>query len=126
MRRSSARAGTAPLAALAALFAVGLGLSIYAGALPTADREQPTDPETVLQEVRRAATTAGVLDPDSLAPIDSLPAGWTVNVTLETPAGRRHLGPPPAANAARAARTVTVEREAGVRTGGRLSVAVGR
>lgn len=124
MRRSSARAGTEPLAALAAVFAVGVGLAAFAGAVPVPEQTGSADPEAVLQEVRLAATTDGVLDPDDLDAGTSVPAGWEVNVTLETSAGRRHVGPEPPERAERADRTVTVGLGPGALAPGHLEVAV--
>lgn len=124
MRPSSDRAGTDPLAALAAVFAVGVGLATFAGAVPVAEQTDPVDPEAVLQEVRRAATSNGVLHPTALAAGNSVPAGWQVNVTLESPDGRHHIGPEPPDRAARADRTVTVALGPGVLAPGHLEVAV--
>jgi len=126
MRRSLASGQTEPLAALAAVFAVGVGLAAFAGAVPVPAETGPTDPAAVLQEVRQAATSDGVLDPAALARVDSIPGGWQVNVTLETPAGRRHLGAPPPERAERADRTVTVALAPGVLAPGHLAVAVWR
>jgi hypothetical protein len=125
MRRSSARGATEPLAAIAALFAVGVGLTVFAGALPAPGEAKSVDPEAVLGEVRAAASTDGVLDPPALTTAVA-PAGWRVNVTLETRAGRRSLGPEPAPDAAKAGRPVTVALDRGERGPGRLSVAVWR
>ncbi|MEF8775215.1 MAG: hypothetical protein V5A43_01770 [Haloarculaceae archaeon] len=124
MRHSSARAGTEPLAALAAVFAVGVGLAAFAGAVPVPDPTGSPDPAAVLQEVRLDATTDGVLHPTALDVGESVPAGWQVNVTLETPTGRRHLGPEPPDRAERADRSVTVAQAPGVLVPGHLEVEV--
>jgi hypothetical protein len=125
MPHSSAEGATEPLAAIAALFAVGVGLTVYAGALPDPGGTDSVDPEAVLGEVRAAATTDGVLDPDAVSTA-VVPAGWRVNVTLETRIGRVTVGPEPAPNAATASRPLTVALAPDVRGPGRLSVAVWR
>ncbi len=126
VRRSSGRAATEPLAALVALFAVGVGLTAFAGALPEADGAGGIDPETALQEVRSAATSDGVLSPAALSRDAVLPAGWRLNVTLETPERRHRRGPQPERSAETASRPVTVLTASGERRPGRLTVAVWR
>ena len=126
MRRWSARGQAEPLAALAAVFAVGVGLAVYAGALPEADEPSTVDPDTVLQDVRQSPMEGGVLVPGTLGTGREVPAGWEVNVTLETPDGRRTLGPSPPPDARRASRPVTVRLAPGALRPGRLRVAVWR
>lgn len=126
MGRSSARATVEPLAALAAVFAVGVGLALYAGALPVSEDEAGLDAAGVLQEVRLAATDGAVLDPTRVAVPPDVPAGWRVNVTLRTRSRTRQLGPPVAGTPARADRPITVRLAPGRLRPGRLSVAVWR
>lgn len=108
MARSSARGYVEPLAAIAAVFAVVMGLSFYATAVD--DVRHPGErsvAETVLDELRRDAMVDGVLDPDRLRTVEP-PAGWAVNVTLASPIGRWSRGPRPPESADRAIHTVAV------------------
>lgn len=122
MSRSSARGYVEPLAALAAVFAVVVGLTVYAGGLEGVLR--PGDrsiAESVLDDVATAAETRGVVEPaavETAAP----PAGWDANVTLATREGRITRGPTPPADADRATRRVSVRLAPGTVRPGRLVV----
>ncbi len=108
MLPSSARGYVEPLAAIAAVFAVVIGLTIYAGTVD--DVRQPGErsvAKTVLDELRQDAMVDGVLEPDRLRTVEP-PTGWTVNVTLASPTGRWSRGPRPPNAADRARRTVAV------------------
>lgn len=128
MSRWSGRAQVEPLAALAAVFAVGVALSTYAGVLdstlPTSDRDLagPT-----VERVERRASDAGVLDPDSLAGgLRAGPDGYRLNLTL-TAAGRTwSAGPPAPASADAASTTVSVRVAPGRVRPGRLRAEVWR
>lgn len=126
MSRSSARGYVEPLAALAAVFAVTVGLAVYVGAL---DRPlRPTDrpvAETVLDELTTEAGTMGVVDVEAFASA-SPPAGWHANVTLATRDGRLSRGPIPPADADRATRRVSVRLAPGTIRPGRLTVVAWR
>lgn len=126
MGHSSARATVEPFAALAAVFAVGVGLALYAGALPVTEDDAGIDAAGVLQEVRLAATDGAVLDPSRVAVPPGVPAGWRVNVTLRTRNETRQLGPPIQGSPARADRPITVRLAPGRLRPGRLEVAVWR
>lgn len=108
MERSSARAYVEPVAAIAAVFAVVAGLTVYAGAVDRA--LAPTDrsvAEPVLDDLLREARIDGVVDPGRLAAAEP-PTGWHANVTLSTPEGRVTRGPSPPNSADRASRQVAV------------------
>lgn len=126
MPRSSARAYVEPIAALAAVFALGLGLTLYAGALD--DRRTDGDRRTaatVLDAVLGDATELGVVSPGRLRRAD-VPAGWSANLTVVTPAGRWTYGDPPPPGAERAERRVSISVAPGEVRPGRLRVAVWR
>lgn len=124
MPRSSARGYVEPLVAIAAVFVLGVGLTVYASALAAreqADRRQVA--ETVVESVGGQAESLGVLRPSALRHAVA-PSGWSVNLTLVSPAGRWSTGgtPPPAADRAR--RRVAVRLGPGVLRPGVLRVAV--
>lgn len=108
MPRSSARGYVEPLAAIVAVFAVALGLGVYAGAVDDAlgASERPVA-EPVLEDLLREARTDGVVHPDRLAAATP-PPGWRANVTLATPEGHVTRGPTPPASADQASRQVAV------------------
>jgi hypothetical protein len=126
--RSSAREGRGqaePLAALVAVAAVGVGLSVYAGALD-ASTPAPVDrtPETVLAAVHDAVAPDGTVLPDRLdRGLAAVPDGRMANVTLATDDRTWRAGPAPPSGAEAARRRVPVERTAGV-DAGRLRVVV--
>ncbi len=122
MQRSSARAYVEPIAAIAAVFAVAAGLTLYVGvlgdALGTDDRPVAG---TVLDDVRRAGGTLGVVSPRDVVAAGP-PAGWHANVTLSTRAGRWTSGPTPPADADSAQAAVAVRLGPGTIRPGRLTV----
>lgn len=122
MPRSSGRGYVEPLAAIAAVFAVAAGLTLYAGGLGDAlgEADRPVA-ETVLEEVRGAADDRGVVEPVALARAEP-PGGWQANVTLSTRAGRFSRGPTPPADADRATARVAVRLGPGTIRPGRLTV----
>jgi len=106
MRRSSGRAQVEPTAALAAVFAVCVGLSIYAGVAGDAVTGGPLSPGpdvTARQTADAVADTArssGVVLPGRLAgALDAGPSGRRVNATLSTADRRWTAGPTPPAGA---------------------------
>lgn len=126
MGRSSARAYVEPIAALAAVFAVVVGLAVYTGAVGEfLGRNDRPVAETVLEEFVREARTDGVVDPERLAGLQA-PTGWRVNVTLATPTDRWTRGPTPPDSADRARREVAVRLAPGSIRPGRLTVVAWR
>lgn len=124
------RGQASPTAALVAVAAVGLGLSLYAttlaGVVPTADREVA---EPTLSRVHEAASPGGVAVPNRLeTAVDAGPTGWTVLVELRTDAEHWTAGPVPAPNADTqiAARRVPVRVAPGRVASGQLRVVVHR
>lgn len=124
------RGQASPTAALIAVAAIGLGLSLYAtvfaGVGPTADRNVA---EPTLSRVHDVVAPAGVADPDRLdAARDAGPAGWTLRIELR--AGGRQWAAGDAQPGAR--RTTSAGRRVAVRTSpgrvlsGRLRVVVRR
>jgi hypothetical protein len=95
---SSDSGQTEPLAALVAVAAVGIGLSLYAGVLDdaiadTSDREIA---EPTLDRVERVLASDGVADPEVLTEaVASGPAGYRINLTLGTTRHRWTAGPTP-------------------------------
>ena len=137
------RAQSSPVAALAALFAVCAGVSLYAtvlaGAVPVVDERSAAGP--TLDRVADAASDGGVVAPDRLAAtLDRGPAGRRLNVSLVVDGRAWYVGPAiPAARSAaanradgagganrvdRAGRLVSVRLAPGRVEPGRLSVAV--
>lgn len=125
MRRWSARGQVEPLAALAAVFAVCVGLTVYAGAatdlLGGTDRDVA---ETVLDRTAREAGPAGFVTMEDLKNVDPAPPGWQANVTLRTPRERTTLGPSPPDETQRARRQVAVRVGPGQLNPGTLVVEV--
>lgn len=144
-RWSARRAQTEPLAALAALAAVCVGLTVYAGVLadvfPTgSDRELG---EPTLERVWNDVATDGIVRPGDLEGIDPgiAPDGYAVRVVLvdgtgelaavtidETGgrAGRARDARNAPADVTTASRPVAIERGPGDVSGGRLRVEVWR
>lgn len=102
MRRSSGRGQVEPTAALAAVFAVCLGLSLYAGVAgdvvsgggassgPDATARQAAD------AVADAARTSGSIVPGRLdGALGAGPSGYRANATLRTADRRWTAGPTP-------------------------------
>lgn len=91
MSRSSGRGQTEPLAAIVAVAAVGIGLSLYAGVLDATlpgERDRSTA-SAALERVDRAVAPAGVARPKRVpGSHEAGPGGYRTNVTL-TAAGRR-------------------------------------
>jgi hypothetical protein len=127
--RCDQRGQTEPLAALAAVFAVTVGLGIYAGglhaSLPPAGNERlaPTALDTAAD---RTSDTTGVLMPERLsrAP-DAAPAGHRLNATLTADGRLWRVGPQiPEEVADGAARRVAVRLAPNRTTVGRLRVVI--
>ena len=124
MSHSSDRGYVEPVAALVAVFALGLGLALYAGTLhetrPATDRGVA---ETVLASLQQDAEVLGTLEPARLGKAKP-PANWSTNVTLVTGDGRWVHGTVPPPRARRATTQVAVRRAPGRVVPGRLEVAV--
>lgn len=113
MSSSSARGQTEPLAALAAVFAVAIGLSLYAGVVDDALADPPDRDvaEPTLDRIERAIAPAGVAKPDRLddAVADG-PDGYRLNASIVADGRRWSVGPaPPAANVDSADTRLAVE-----------------
>ncbi len=124
------RGQASPTATLVAVAAIGLGLSLYAtvfaGVLPTTDREVA---EPTLSRVNDAVAPAGVASAGRLgAAVDEGPTGWTLRVELR--AGSQHwaAGDTPAPNeeSQSAGRRVPVRIAPGRVESGWLRVVVSR
>lgn len=108
---SGRRAQVEPFAAIVAVFAVGVGLTVYAGALDASvpgtsgrDVARPT-----LDRVSDSLGGGGVLDPRQLGNATTVtPAGYRLNVTLEAADQRWQVGPSPPEAADRASERVSV------------------
>jgi hypothetical protein len=128
MSFSSARAQVEPLAALAAVFAVGVGLTLYVGALDGAlaalddDREMaPTAADALVVE----AFAFGVVDPPlSAAAKRARPTGYRLNATLAAGGKRWRAGPPRSRGVDCVERRVSARIAPGTVRPGRLEVCV--
>lgn len=126
MSRSSGRRGqTEPLAALAAVFAVGVAVSLYAGALPVPAERSDDVAETTLSAVYRDVSSGGTVLPDRAEsrPLSG-PAGYEINITLSAGTVRVRRGPQRPPSATNATRSVGVRTGPGTVRAGRLSVGV--
>jgi len=97
MPSSSGRGQVEPLAALAAVFAVGVGLTLYAGALGETLPRLSTDRDvapTATDRLTAEASALGAVDPPLEGPAAAArPAGHRLNATLRTAASTWHAGP---------------------------------
>ena len=131
MFRASKRANRGlvePLAALAALFAVCVGLSTYAVVLADADSPSERDvAPPALDAVHDDVTVRGVVDPARVdRAVDSEPTGSRLNASIRTDERVWAVGPPASLHGDRASRRVSVRVGPGrVRWGG-LRVVVWR
>lgn len=128
MRRSSGRAQVEPLAALAAVFALGVGLALYVGvlgeALPLLSTDRSMAPATadrLLSETRAFGAVEPPLDGAAEA---ARPTGQTVNATLVAGDVAWTAGPSPPDGADCAVRQVTVRVAPAEIRPGRLEVCV--
>lgn len=116
-----------PTAALVAIFAVAVGLTLYAGALDSlpAPEESRRVAEPTLSQVHESLTATGVADPAELdGTLAVAPDGYHVAVTLSADGERWRVGPAAPTTAATAARPVSVRIAPGVVVSGRLRVEV--
>lgn len=125
-RSSTRRAQTEPLAALVAVFAVGVGLTAYAGVLGGAI--EPMDRNVAKPSLGRVGgevSRGGVVRPPLLdSGTAAEPDGYRINVTVVAEGNRWTAGPVAPADADRASRLVSVALGPGVARPGRLRVAV--
>ena len=135
MSRSSDRGGVEPLAALVAVFAVSIGLALYAGVLDDVITQTGSDrnlADPTADAVQQRLSTAGVVEPRRVErSLDAIPSGYAGNVTLRTDVRRRSgerwtAGPVPPEAADRTSRAVSVRNEPGTLRRGRLTVWVWR
>lgn len=129
MSRSSGRGQTEPLVALVAVFAVCLGVTLYAFALDDASGGTERDVATpTLDRVLAELSSGGVVDPDRLdaavADVDAELSGRGVAATLRVADRSWRAGGRPTADARTAERRVAVRIGPGHVRGGRLSVEV--
>lgn len=133
-RSDDCRGQTDPLVALVALFAVSVGVSLYAGVLDDVSATVGVDRDVAtptLERVHEATTTAGVLDPSSLEDARSVaPDGYESNVSVRAAAREWEAGPPTPTATSSEERVDSAARSVGVRLGpgrvrpGRLRVVV--
>lgn len=133
MRRSSDSAQTEPVAALIALAAVCLGVTLYAGALDTAAQKSPQTRDiagTTLDRVHRTIATAGIVDRIGAVGVTATgigaPPGWQINATLRSGPIEWQYGSTPPPSADRATRRVAVDHGNGSIRSGQLRVVVWR
>lgn len=121
------RAQTDPIAALAAVFAVCVGVTAFLG-VHTAAAPDRTDRDVAGPAAERAVEVAsedGVVVPERIdGNLDVAPAGFGRNVSVVVGPDRWSTGSVPPATADRASRTVTVEIAPGRIEAGRLVVRV--
>lgn len=129
MSRSSACRGQAePLVAVVAVFAVGVGLTVYAGALEDA-RPEGDEPsvQPALDRAERAVSEGGVVEPRRLSAAPEVaPGSHRLNATVETQGEQWQVGPTPPATARIATTRVSVRTAPGEVRPGRLTVRVWR
>lgn len=127
MSRSWGRAQTEPLAALAAVVAVGLALSLYAGVL---DAELPGSSDrhradAVSERVESAVAPAGVALPSRIDDGQAAgPTGYRTNVTLRADGRYWSAGPTAPGEADTATTRLGIRVNASRVCAGKLSVRV--
>jgi hypothetical protein len=127
----SDKATTEPLAALVAVFAVTLGLALYAGVLNDAfgtlddDRNIATP---TADAVEQRLSSAGVVQPERLHnALDTVPANYHGNATITATTGERwSRGREPPNSADTETRTVSVRVRPGTIRRGTLTTRVWR
>ncbi|CAI50696.2 uncharacterized protein NP_5210A [Natronomonas pharaonis DSM 2160] len=121
---------TEPLAALVAVFALGVGLTLYAGALdsvwPLLSGTHETAALAVDATASEAADFGVVAPPITEAAAAASPAGYRLNATLRADGRMWHAGQPRPADADCDRRTVSVRTAPGRVSRGLLEVCVWR
>jgi hypothetical protein len=128
MSSSSDRGQTEPLAALVAVFALGLGLSLYVGVLDSTllslsdEREiTPTAADRLVSE----SSSFGILDPPIAAHVAaSRPRGHELNATVRAEGSAWTGGPPRVGSIDCTERSVSVRTAPGRIRPGQLEVCV--
>jgi hypothetical protein len=124
MSRSSGRGQVDPFAALVAVAALGVGLSLYAGVVSdTLEADDEPRTEQVLEQVHDRTAPNGVVDPRRLTDVVSRSRPH-VNATLATRTRRWTAGPPRPAGADTARRRVSIRLGPARVRAGRLRVSV--
>jgi hypothetical protein len=121
------RAQVEPLAALAAVFAVCVGLALYAGVLSSVTPETSRDlASPTLDRVHDRLSTGGVAVPERLDAAQLAgPDGYDLNVSLTADDRRWTVGPePPGTTADTASRSAGIRFAPGRVAPGRLRVVV--
>ncbi len=116
-----------PFAALAAVFAVGLAVSLYATVLSDVDLGGSADgtAETTLNEVHRNVSEGNVVVPGKMEQAPTVPpTGYDANVTLTVGEETWRAGPVPPESASSASRQVSVRLAPGNVRPGRLTVVI--
>ena len=94
----SSKAQTEPLAALVAVFALGVGLSLYAGVLnatlPALVTEREMAPHAADRILAEASSFEAVRPPLAEATEAARPTGYRLNASLRTDADGWTAGPP--------------------------------
>lgn len=128
MSFSSDKGQTEPLAALIAVFALGVGLSLYVGVLDatlpslTNDREiAPTAADKFLAE---AQSFGSVEPPIADATADASPNGYRLNATIRAAGETWTEGPPRRERGSCVDRSISVRTAPGQIRPGRLEVCV--
>lgn len=127
LEASGRRAQVEPFAALVAVLAVGLAISLYATVLSDADPGSSNREvaEITLDRVYRNVSDGSVVDPERIQGAPAVaPAGYEANVTLAVDRTTWQAGPSPPASAERASRRVTVRLGPGNVRPGRLTVVI--
>ena len=125
-RSSTPRGQTEPLAVLAAVFAVGAGIALYAGVVDNSlgQREVP-DADPTLERVHAHIAESGVVDPATIdAGIAAAPDGHRVRIVLTADGREWTTGSEAPPDARSASRTVSVRVAPGEVRVGRLRAEV--
>lgn len=123
-RLSGCRAAVEPLAALAAVFAVAMGLFLYAGvyADQPIDTPEPATASTEWTRVHAGLRVGGLLRPTELRRLPQPPAGWHRRVTIRVGTRTWQRGPVPPSSALVHSRPVPVRIDPSTVRSGRLRV----
>ena len=126
MSRSSAKGQVEPLAALAAVFALCVGLSLYVGVYgsvsPSTERE--VAPTATDRFVTEATDFAALVPPFDTAADAARPTNYGLNATVQSGNETWAAGPTPPTDVERAERSVSVRVEPGMVRPGRVEVTV--
>lgn len=125
-RWSTRRGQTEPLAAIAAVLAVGAGIALYAATVDaTLTGDGARDATPTLRRVWRAVAETGVVPPTDLSRgLDVAPGGLEIRITLTADGERWTAGPDAPPDAATSSRTASVRVGPGSVRVGRLRVEV--